>query len=153
MGYRYLGAIVAATLAWLGGMFLLFGPAQAILANPAYQSDKFLQMFFAVPPAPRTTTHFMPLLLGVLLVCSVLVGVYAQVRAALTGGVWQRGLRYGLLTWAVMVPWFEFYLPYNVCHVPLHLVLLDAAIWWVIHEFVGVVIAFFLEKNNTFVPE
>jgi hypothetical protein len=54
---------------------------------------------------------------------------------------WRRGLAFGALAWALMVPWFEFYLPWNVMREPLPLVLLEAACWFLVLLGVGVVTA------------
>lgn len=40
-----------------------------------------------------------------------------------------------------MVPWFEFYLPWNVMHEPATLVLLEAALWLAVLLTVGLAVA------------
>ena len=123
-------------------MLLLFGPAQAILANPAYQSAKFLAVFGQLEPLPRTAGAGWILPAG-LLVLGLLYGVaYHFIRRAFVGRPWWKsGLQFGLLAWVLMVPWFEFYLPWNVMHEPAGLVLLEMVLWWGVLAAVGLAIA------------
>jgi hypothetical protein len=53
----------------------------------------------------------------------------------------KRGLKFGLVAWALMVPWFEFYLPWNVMHEPLLPVLLEMILWLGVLLSVGLAIA------------
>jgi len=46
-----------------------------------------------------------------------------------------------MVAWALMVPWFEFYLPWNVMHEPVLLVLLEMILWMGVLLIVGIVIA------------
>lgn len=129
-------------LAWIGAMLLLFGPAQAILADPAYQSGKFLAVFGQVEPLPRATGAWWILVVGLLAIGVVYGLVYHFVRGAFSGKPWWgKGLRFGAASWALMVPWFEFYLPWNVMHEPAPLVLLEAALWLGVLLAVGLAIA------------
>lgn len=54
---------------------------------------------------------------------------------------WRRGLRFGLLSWILMVPWFEFYLPWNVLREPAALVALEMLCWAGVLLLVGITIA------------
>ncbi|HUQ83445.1 MAG TPA: hypothetical protein VM076_19985, partial [Gemmatimonadaceae bacterium] len=54
---------------------------------------------------------------------------------------WMRGLRFGALAWTLMVPWFEFYLPWNVLREPASLVALELACWFGVMMLVGLTIA------------
>jgi hypothetical protein len=54
---------------------------------------------------------------------------------------WQRGLRFAALAWALMVPWFEFYLPWNVLREPPALVMLEMVCWAGVMTLVGLTIA------------
>ena len=54
---------------------------------------------------------------------------------------WKRGLRFGIVSWVLMAPWFEFYLPWNVLHEPAPLVLLELVCWAGVLLIVGLAIA------------
>jgi hypothetical protein len=139
---RGVGAGLVGGLAWIGAMLLFFGPAQAILADPAYQSAKFLAVFGQIEPLPRTTGALWILAAGLLAIGVIYGLVYHVVRQAFAGKPWwSRGLRFGLAAWALMVPWFEFYLPWNVMHEPAALVLLEAVLWLCVLLAVGLAIA------------
>lgn len=64
---RVLLSGVAAAVAWWGGIVLVFGPAQSILADPGRQSAKFLSAF-SEPPLPRMAEAPQPFALGLLLI-------------------------------------------------------------------------------------
>jgi hypothetical protein len=51
------------------------------------------------------------IVIGLLLIGSIWGVAYASIARAWLVVWWQRGLRFALLSWALMVPWFEFYLP------------------------------------------
>ncbi|MDR8389567.1 hypothetical protein NC796_00370 [Aliifodinibius sp. S!AR15-10] len=133
---------VAGGLAWLCAMTLFFGPAQAILANPEYQSQKFLAVFGEIEPLPHIAGAWWILPAG-LLAIGILYGiVYHFIRGAFHGKPWwSKGLQFGLVAWALMVPWFEFYLPWNVMHEPVLLVVLEMAVWLAVLLTVGLAIA------------
>lgn len=139
--FRTLLAGLGGGIAWIAGMTVFFGPAQAILADPELQSGKFLAVFAEIEPLPRTLANGWILIAG-LLVLGLLYGIaYRVIRNAIAGGWWRKGLGFGLLAWLLMVPWFEFYLPWNVMHEPLPLVLLESALWLATLSLVGVAIA------------
>jgi hypothetical protein len=77
-------------------------------------------------------------LLAVALIHSI---VYAWLHGKLTGNVLRRGLTFGVVAWALMAPWFEFYLPWNVMREPFALVLLELLCWLAVQLLVGVAIA------------
>jgi hypothetical protein len=52
------------------------------------------------------------------------------------------------VAWVLMVPWFEFYLPWNVMHEPIMLVILEMVLWLCVHLIVGIVIAGVYEWRN-----
>jgi hypothetical protein len=139
---RAVAAGFAGGLAWIVALTLFFGPAQAILANPNYQSQKFLSVVAQLEPLPRAAEAPWILPAG-LLVMGVLYGVvYHFVRRAFPRKPWwKKGLQFGLITWVVMVPWFEFYLPWNVMHEPAVLVILEMALWLAVLLTVGIAIA------------
>lgn len=139
---RALSAGLVGGLAWIGAMVLLFGPAQTILADPGYQSEKFLYVMGQLEPLPHATGARWILFVG-LLALGVLYGVvYRFVRSAFSGAPWwSKGLRFGSVAWAFMVPWFEFYLPWNVLHEPVALVIFEMALWLGVLLVVGMAIA------------
>jgi hypothetical protein len=131
---------LAGGLAWLIGLTIFFGPAQRILADPNRQSEKFLRVFSEIEPLPRTLD--VSVLIGGLLLIGTIHGlVYAFLSSRLPGGVLRRGLTFGVIAWALMTPWFEFYLPWNVMHEPMPLVVLEGVLWLLVQLLVGVTIA------------
>jgi len=130
------GGIVAA-LVWWGGMLVVFGPAQGILADPSLQSGKFLAAF-TEPPYPRAAERPELLAMGLLVIAWIHSIVFSFLAPRLPGGRIRRGMVFGLLAWGLMVPWFEFYLPWNVMREPLSLVLLEALCWLAILLAVGI---------------
>ena len=140
-GVRASLAGLAGGVAWFLGILVMFGPAQAVLTDPNLQSAKMIAAFSPEPMAPRS--HGSPWLVGAGLLCiGVLWGwVYAWIAAAWPGPWWKRGLRFGAVGWALMVPWFEFYLPWNVLLEPVALVALEMACWMGVLLWVGLAIA------------
>lgn len=137
---RVLAAGAAAAFAWWLGLVLVFGPAQALLADPQRQSAKFLAAF-SEPPLPRMAEEPVVLPIGLLVIGAVHALAYRWVGRRLPGPPWRRGLAFGALAWALMVPWFEFYLPWNVMREPMPLVLLEAFCWFLVLLGVGVTTA------------
>lgn len=142
---RILAGGVAAAAAWWIGLLVVFGPAQMILANPERQSAKFLSVFIQ-PPLPRMAEEPATLPLGLFLVGLIYAGTYEWLAPRLPRPRLRRGLTFGLVAWALMVPWFEFYLPWNVMREPLPLVLLEALCWLLVLLGVGVVISLVHDK-------
>jgi hypothetical protein len=136
-------------LAWFFSIILFFGPAQAILASPEYQSQKFLFVMGQLEPLPYTAGAWWLLPVG-LLVIGVLYGiVYHFIRRAFAEiPWWKKGLQFGLVAWALMVPWFEFYLPWNVMHEPALLVALEMVLWLAVLLCVGIAIVGVYEWRN-----
>jgi hypothetical protein len=140
------GAVAGAAggVAWFIGLLLFFGPAQLILANPEFQSEKMLAVFID-EPAPRVQD--MPWVLIIALLCIGVLWGWVYVWLTQSGGLWRdrswwkRGLRFGVVSWVLMVPWFAFYLPWNVLLEPTPLVLLEAVCWAGVMLCVGVTIA------------
>jgi hypothetical protein len=137
---RILAGGVAAAAAWWMGIVLVFGPAQSLLADPARQSAKFLAAF-TQPPLPRVAERPEALAWGLLLVGLIHAATYDWLAGRLPGSLWRRGLTFGAIAWALMVPWFEFYLPWNVMREPLSLALLEALSWLVVLLGVGLALA------------
>jgi hypothetical protein len=132
---------LAGGLAWILGLIVWFGPAQAILTDPARQSAKFLDVMGRVAPAPRAAAAPWIVPLGCLLMGMIHAAVYAGIRSGLGDGRLRRGLRFGVAAWALMAPWFELYLPWNAMHEPFPLVLLELALWLLVMLGVGVAVA------------
>lgn len=132
---------IAGGVAWVAGLFLFFIPAQTVLANPAYQSAKFLAVMSTIQPLPRVAAAPWVIPAGAIAIGIIHALVYSRIRGAFGGGAVRRGSRFGLVAWALMAPWFEFYLPWNVMREPLPLVLLEAVCWLTVLLAAGVVTA------------
>lgn len=139
---RALGAGLAGGVAWLAGLILFFGPAQALLSDPGLQSPKFLYVMRELEPLPHVAGAPWVLPVGVLAIGVLYGSVYRFVRRAFPGRPWwSKGLRFGAVAWALMVPWFEFYLPWNVMREPIPLVILEMVLWLGVLLIVGLAIA------------
>ena len=137
---RGLFAGLAGGVAWILCMLLFFFPAQSILANPSLQSAKFLAAFTS-EPLPRIDAAPWFLHAAVLSIGILWGWVYLWIASAWSGSWWKRGLRFGITAWVLMVPWFEFYLPWNVMHEPAPLVALELVCWAGVILGVGLTIA------------
>lgn len=137
---RGLIAGLAGGVAWLVGMLIFFGPAQSVLADPSLQSAKMLAAFTS-EPLPRIDAA--PWLLpAAILGVGVLWGwVFVSISSTWSAAWWKRGLRFGVIAWVLMAPWFEFYLPWNVLWEPAPLVALELACWAGVILFAGLAIA------------
>lgn len=143
---RALAAGLTGGFAWIIGLTFLFGPAQAILANPDYQSEKFLYVAGQLEPLPRAAEIWWILPVGLLIIGMLYGIVYHLIRRAFVGKTkWKKGILFGGVAWALMVPWFQFYLPWNMMHEPILLVLLEMVLWLGVLSIVGIVIAFAYE--------
>ena len=131
---------LAGGVAWTIGIALFFGPAQSILGDPAHQSAKFLDAF-TQEPRPRIDEKPLLMVLGLAAIGILWGWVYTWIAAAWHHAWWRRGLRFALLSWALMVPWFEFYLPWNVLREPFPLVALEMLCWAGVMTCVGLAIA------------
>jgi hypothetical protein len=131
---------LAGGMAWYVGMLLVFGSVQGILNDPNLQSAKMLAVFQNLP-SPRSSGNPEIILIGLAIIGIVWGWVYAIVARAWRVVWWQRGARFAALAWALMVPWFEFYLPWNVLLEPAPLVALELLCWAVVMLLVGLTIA------------
>jgi hypothetical protein len=93
------------------------------------------------PPLPRMAEQPEALAIGLLLIGLTHACVYAWLHSKLGATVLKRGLSFGLVAWALMVPWFEFYLPWNVMREPFGLVLLEGLCWLIVLLGVGLSIS------------
>jgi hypothetical protein len=139
---RGLAAGLAGGAAWIAAMAAFFGPAQAVLADPDRQSAKFLAVMGQIEPLPRVAGAPWILVAGLIGIACIYGGVYHFVRPAFgRRRWWHKGLGFGAVAWALMVPWFEFYLPWNALHEPVPLVLLEGVLWLAVLLIVGLAIA------------
>ena len=120
---------VAGGIALLAGVFLFFGPAQSVLADPAHQSPKIIAIFFELEPLPRMVTDPFLAYAGFVLIGLIHGLVFALVAPALPGRGWMKGLSFGAVLWLVMVVWFEFFMLWNVLGEPLPLIALELVLW------------------------
>jgi hypothetical protein len=140
---KFLRGIIAGLaggIAWFVGILLFFGPAQVILSNPDFQSTKMLNAF-TTDPLPRTADSPWLLLAGLLVIGMLWGSVYVRLSVPWFGSWWKRGLRFSVIGWTLMVPWFAFYLPWNVLREPASLVVLELACWAGVMLVVGLTIA------------
>lgn len=136
----FIGGLIAA-IVWYIGLLTVFGPAQQILADPAYQSQKFLEVFISMEPLPRMYSQPVAFYTGFLMVGIAFSFAYYLMDRWMPGKILKKGLLFGIVAWLLMNPWFEFYLPWNVMHEPILLVLFEMVLWLIVILFVGVVTA------------
>lgn len=129
-------------------LFFVQSGAQGILANPAYQSNKFLQVFMQLQPLPRMATDSSLVIKGFFICGLFMSAAFLMINALLKGGWLKRGLVFGLLQWMLMTPWFEFYLPYNVMQEPLLLVLFEGVLWLATSLATGTCISFIINFRS-----
>lgn len=131
---------LAGAAAWWVGLNFVFGAAQPLLANPRLQSQKMNIIYELQPPARIATDPWL-LPVAMLLIALIQAAVFAFIRTSLPVGIAKRGLAFGAVAWALFVPWFEFYLPWNLMLEPTALVLLELLCWAVIMALVGLAIS------------
>lgn len=129
--FRYLLLFSGTGVAWYYAMqlFFVWSGAQSVLANPQYQGDKFIKNFIEYEPLPYMAFDKWFVLKGLVFVGALSAIAFVILAQHMKGGRVKRGLKFGLVHWLLMTPWFEFYLPYNVMHEPVILVLLECALW------------------------
>lgn len=121
---------LAGGLAWVSGMLLFFGPAQAILADPDLQSEKFYRVMADPVHPPRMAEAFWILPAGLMVLGFIYAIIFTIIEQGLPGRTATgRGLSFGLIAWALAFTWFEFYLPWNIMREPLGLVLIELICW------------------------
>lgn len=121
---------LAGGVAWIAGMVLFFGPAQAILADPELQSAKFYGVMADPVHPPRMVESFWIVPAGLMVLGFIYAMVFTIIERGLPGrSTTARGLGFGVVAWALAFTWFEFYLPWNVMREPAALVALELACW------------------------
>lgn len=128
-------------IAWLLGMIIFFGPAQKILGDPQFQSAKFKTVMEQIEPLPRMKGNLWIIVVGLIIIGIIYSVVFSFVGPKLSGTNFKKGIQFGLISWALMVPWFEFYLPWNVMHEPFLLVLLEVFCWFLVMLLVGITLS------------
>lgn len=148
--YRKPFAVLTAGIVWFLAMMLFFGlsGAQSILANPDYQSDKFLNAFIG-EPLPRMAQNFIIFPIGLIFIGAVTAIIFCWLNERINYKWFKKGLIFGGIHWALLIPWFEFYLPFNVMHEPFLLVLLEMLLWLGVTLTLGIYLSFILNyKKN-----
>lgn len=141
-GRILIGGLVASVV-WYAGLLLVFGPAQQILADPAYQSQKFLDVFTKMEPLPKMYLQPGAFYTGFLMVGTAFSLAFHLAGPWIPSGkTLKRGALFGSVAWLLMNPWFEFYLPWNVMHEPILLVLLEMVLWFIVMIAVGIATVF-----------
>lgn len=140
--FRASVAGLAGGIAWLLGVILVFGPAQAVLADPAWQSEKMIEAFSSETLPPRIANAPVLALGGPLAIGLLWGWVYVSLSASWAGSWWRRGARFAVVSWVLMVPWFEFYLPWNVLLEPTLLAAIEMICWAGVLTGVAMAIAF-----------
>ncbi|HEY0740250.1 MAG TPA: hypothetical protein VGD40_02275 [Chryseosolibacter sp.] len=110
-------------------IFFVMSGAQAILASPEHQSEKMLANFFSIEPLPRMNFDEWLVLKAFVFCGGIMAGIFIFLDSRLKGTWLKRGLTIGVIFSLVMVPWFEFYLPYNVMNEPLSLIAFEFILW------------------------
>jgi len=136
-------------LMWRAGLSIFFGytGAQSILANPKYQAQKMLDIFFKMQPPARDEQNSWLLIEGFFVTGLFMAIALNIINRGLKGGWLKRGLLMGCIAWMLVIPWFEFYLPYNLMREPLPLVFLEGLLWFGVMMLVGLSASFVLNFN------
>jgi hypothetical protein len=131
---------VVGGVVWLVGILIVFGPAQILLGDPDLQSSKLIAAF-TENPLPRSASSPWVVPIGSLIMVGLWGLIFVWISSAFSAAWWKRGLQFGVVAWVLMVPWFEFYIPWNVLLEPTSLALLEMLAWAVVILGVGLTIA------------
>jgi len=145
---RVLLAGLSGGIVWLLAMLALFGPAQRLLTDPRLQSAKFIAAFADPVAPPRAATAPWIIPAGVVIIATGFALAYGLVHPALGATRIRRGILFGFVAWLLMVPWFEFYLPWNVMLEPWPLVLLELFCWFLVLQLTAQAIAWAYEGRS-----
>lgn len=119
------GAVAAFALAFL----LFFRLAGPLLFDPVLQSPKLLAVWQELEPLPLVLADPGLFTVGVALLGAVHGLVFRGIVRGLPADPLRRGLAFGLVLWALMALFFEFFAPLNLFGEPLALVALELALW------------------------
>ena len=128
-------------------VFFVYSGAQQLLADPTHQSEKFVSAFTAAP-LPRMAEDPLFVLKGLFIVGIFMGGALIFLNERISGNWLAKGLQFGLLCWVLAIPWFEFYLPYNVMLEPFALVLLECALWLCVMLTIGIAMSALLNTGR-----
>lgn len=148
--FRLIVLFLGSGLVWFAGLnlFFIYSGAQSILGNTDYQSSKFIKVFTEYEPLPRMAADTSIVWKGLLVVGFMAALAFYIINPGLKGKWPKRGLVFGLVHWLLMAPWFEFYLPYNVMHEPMTLVLLEGLLWLCVTGTLGLFMSFVLNYKT-----
>ncbi len=148
IAFRIIRASLAGAVAWWIGLNVIFGQAQAILANPEFQSSKMDGIYTMDPPARIATDPWL-LLVAFVVIAAIQAIVFAYIRKSFRTGLIARGLAFGAVAWALFTPWFEFYLPWSLMLEPTLLVLLEFVCWAGVMALVGIALSLAFGRKAT----
>ena len=134
---------------YLMQLFFVWSGAQNILANPSCQSSKFLKVFIELEPFPRMATEKYFVAKGFFTYGLFLALAFVILNSFMKGGWLKRGLLFAAVQWLLMVPWFEFYLPYNVMNEPFSLVLFESLLWLGVNLSMGIIASSILNLRTS----
>lgn len=148
---RYLILFIGSGLVWYLGLnlFFIWSGAQNILGDPKYQSAKFIKTFTEYEPLPLMAADPSIVWKGLLVVGLLAAIAYSIIDPYMKGGWLKRGITFGFVHWLLMMPWFEFYLPYNVMNEPILLVLLEGVLWLCVMIMLGLFMSFTLNFKKS----
>jgi hypothetical protein len=137
-------------LMWYAGLNIFFGysGAQSILANPKYQSQKMLDIFFKMQPPARDAESTWPLVEGFFVTGLFMAIALNIINSKLRGHWLKKGFVLGCTAWMLVIPWFEFYLPYNLMREPFLLVLFECLLWFGVMQLIGFSASFVLNFRS-----
>ncbi|EPX78044.1 hypothetical protein [Salipiger mucosus] len=140
--------LVAFTLANFVSNLLFFQLGAPILFDPDLQSAKIIDVLFEMEPRPLMFENgplYMVYGLGVGAVHGL---VFMMIEPALGTTRLQRGLRFSVLLWALMVLYFEFHTPFNMFREPLMLVGLELFFWIFVVLAEGLALSFIYGRSR-----
>ena len=86
-----------------------------------------LDIFFKMQPPARDAQNSWLLVEGFFVTGLFMAIALNIINRGLKGSWLKRGLIMGCIAWMLVIPWFEFYLPYNLMREPLPLVFLEGS--------------------------
>ena len=141
---RWIRAAVAGAVGILAGLLValpLFLLVEPVLFDPTIQSAKLIAVMQTLQPLPLSTTNPALFFAGLAVVGAVHGVVFALIVKGLPEPRLRRGFAYGVVLWALVSVFFEFFTPFNLFGEPLALVFLQLAIWFIVFQVEGIVIS------------